>query len=740
MIESTIAFWSSLWTLAFGSADPPPPEPSEPPIEHCGQSPQHWRASVRYTTPKGIGYKTGYTTLETFFSPKNLFQDAWLPFFDGRLHVFDNGKVAANTGLGLRYLSRSRVWGIHSFYDYRNTSHQHYNQVSAGLETLGRVWDFRIDGYLPVGQKQIPFSRNTRFYAFQGHHLLLQRSRKFAMKGANTEAGFHVDHFKKTPLYFAGGSYYLTGQGQSTWGGELRARIDYRCLRLEGNVSYDHFFKWIGQAQISIHLPFGGRNQVIKKDGQSCSQAMTLQTRVLQKIDRHEIIPVAKQHIIELAINPATGQPWIFWFVNNTSSSDGTYESPYPSLMLAQMASSPEEAIYVYPGDGTTRGMNEGITLQDAQLLFGASITHPLPTTVGTILIPPLASSLPTITNTGNVVTLANDNTVSGFSIPLNAINQNGITGNGISNLIADQNTIVTTTTDTNGINLLNPVGQILITNSSFNGFMNQTSLSAGNGVFVEMQPGNTLSSLNFEGNTFSNINAGAGNFGGNGILANLAGGAIMNIQVFDCAFINITNPDMHFGGNGIFANVQTGTIDNLTIVDSAFNNLNTGSNGISALFSNVGSAITNMNVLSNTFSGIANRSNGTLVLFPGNGTIANLNVLENSFSNITNASIGFNFITLSSSVDIFMNVSGNEFTGDSSDFEGYGASIEINEGTACLEFLYNTASPANSPIPYNFLQTITGQLNRTTGSDTMTNTGQFNIVGGVGAPGSCSE
>ena len=36
--------------------------------EECLNGPKHMRTSVRYTSPKGIGYSTGYSTLEGFFS------------------------------------------------------------------------------------------------------------------------------------------------------------------------------------------------------------------------------------------------------------------------------------------------------------------------------------------------------------------------------------------------------------------------------------------------------------------------------------------------------------------------------------------------------------------------------------------------------------------------------------------------------------------------------------------------
>jgi hypothetical protein len=197
--------------------------------------PRHMRATVRYTTPKGIGYNHGYTTIEGFFAPKPL-RDAWLPFLDLRGHVFDSGKFAANAGIGLR-------------------------------------------------------------------------------------------------------------------------------------------------------------------------------------------------------------------FVDNTSSSLGTYESPYSTLAAAEAASSPGQIIYVFPGNSavynTSDGGAAGLALQNSQMLLGASLSYLFPTTMGIIYTPALATSMLAITNTsGNVITLANDNTISGFSFA--ADYGNGISGNGILNFSADQNTFVT--------------------------------------------------------------------------------------------------------------------------------------------------------------------------------------------------------------------------------------------------------------------------------------------------------
>ena len=120
--------------------------------ESCPNGTQHYRAAIRHIESGGIGYEDGYTTLEAFLSTDPS-QWSVTPFLDVRGHVFNSGKWAANAGAGLRALMGNRAYGINTYYDYRNTGRFHSNQIGVGLETLGELLDFRINGYLPVGAK-----------------------------------------------------------------------------------------------------------------------------------------------------------------------------------------------------------------------------------------------------------------------------------------------------------------------------------------------------------------------------------------------------------------------------------------------------------------------------------------------------------------------------------------------------------------------------------------------------------
>ena len=107
-------------------------------------------------------------------------------------------------------------------------------------------------------------------------------------------------------------------------------------------------------------------------------------------------------------------------FVDNTSHSDGTFESPYPTLALGETNSKPYDIIYVYPGDGTTTGLNQGITLQDNQRLLGSGISNSFLTTVGNVTVHPQSKSSPSLTNTAGasqIVLLGNNCEVAGFNL-----------------------------------------------------------------------------------------------------------------------------------------------------------------------------------------------------------------------------------------------------------------------------------------------------------------------------------
>lgn len=254
--------------------------------ETCG--PRPYQVKIRHIEPDGIGFTKGYSSLDLSLSCPSC-DDHLVSFLDLRGHVFNDGKFAVNTGLALRWLPECscRVWGINLFYDYRQTHKRPYNQISMGLEALGERWDFRVDGYLPVGAKR---SRafDFSFDFFPDNSFLLTGKRELAMKGIDAEAGYHFTEIDAFDLYAAIGPYfYAPGKfGDNTVGGRLRL-LSTICtyLTLEAALSYDHIFKWIGQGALSLNFPFGPRKRV-------CCDSLLLEERLYQPIWHNEIIVI----------------------------------------------------------------------------------------------------------------------------------------------------------------------------------------------------------------------------------------------------------------------------------------------------------------------------------------------------------------------------------------------------------------------------------------------------------------
>jgi len=522
----------------------------------CGLSPRTERVEVKHIEGKGVGYKTGYSSLEGFFTIPYLLEGSWFPFLDLRGHIFDDGKPAATGGLGVRYLGDTRVWGANVYYDYRETHHRHFNQVGAGLESLGKIWDFRLNAYIPVGKKDSHLF-HTHFYEFKRNSIILRSRKEIAMKGANAEVGAHALRRENYQLYAAAGPYYFEREARVVWGGEARVAfttLDY--LRLQLSASYDSIFKGIVQGEVAFTFSFGGKRTIKSRSCNDCDDRKMIAHRALQRVDRNEIIVVDRKHQKTKAINPATGDPYKVWFVDNTSHSQGNFESPFNTLADAQNSSGPNDIIYVFVGDGTDNGMNAGITLQNGQQLLGAGVSQQVQTTKGLINVPAHDKGLPLITNTlvtdligpSCVKLNAGNNVVSGFNLldtlrrgssgtdftaglrienGLNYLIKNNMISSGGSameggncvnlhgggNVTALNNTIIgLDNTDTFGIDIfayVNPLqGFFVFENNLFTGVNSTSGLDQGIHFEARVIPGSQglIGNLSFSalGNTFN--------------------------------------------------------------------------------------------------------------------------------------------------------------------------------------------------------------------------------------------
>jgi len=571
------------------------------------------RISVRHIERGGIGYNQGYTTLEGFFAPTPE-HTTMMPFLDLRGHVFDNGKLAANVGLGLRKIAGDRVYGLNVYYDYRHTKKIDYNQVGFGLESLGERCDFRINGYMPVGKK-VTSPCQTKFIGFLGHNMILSQKYQFAMKGFNAEFGVHFGKSRFFDFYAAAGPYYFAGKiGPKIWGGKVRlvGRItDYVTIELSN--SYDKMFHNRFQGQITLTVPFGRGSDIQSTDAcNPCDAPRVLFSRMVQPVERQEINIVGCVTKRAAAFDPATGMPFNFVFVDNTSHSYGTYESPYPTLALAQANSTINDIIYVFPGDGTTKGMDEGITLKYNQKFWGSGVDHSLQTAQGVITIPAQSSSAPRMTNLntdGDGITLSSRNEISGFTIT-NASN-NGIFGTNLENI-----KILHTTIDSSLFDQIH----LEYSGSSGNADLENLTLSNGGlyGIFIDSQSATMACNIN---------NCTIQDTVNYAVNASFAHQAAVNMTGNIIARNN--NP-----ANFVFADtasliVSHNTFNNNTAINLAPISVSAGASPLTAL-------IKNNTITDNTCSAIHLALNNT--------NAAQLTVSQNIITNNDTGSIGFSF------------------------------------------------------------------------------------------------
>ena len=411
--------------------------------KQCSTPNRVMHVGVRQTEARGVGYKSGYSTLEAFGIYNRC--TSFMPFIDLRGHLFNNGKYAGNVGIGGRgwLVNIHHVLGYYLYYDVRQ-DHRGLTpqQLGPGLELLGKRMEYRINGYFPIGKDKSE-RYDYKFDSFKGNQIFLKHQQRRVFTGGDAEVGAHLTQSMNYDVYAGAGPYYFSASHASAWGGKARLLGRYRqYVSLEASYSYDHLFGSIVQGSVALNLPFGMKLKF--KDKQCDPKHNLALSRAAFAPYRFEIPVVKRIHQKQTAINPATGSPWKVWFVDNTSSSNGTFESPFSTLADAQNASAPNDMIYVFPGDGTTTGMDMGIVLQDVQKFFGSGISHHIHTTKGKMKIPAFSHNSPTITNTaGSVVTLANGNQVSGFNVLMTLSGAIGIDGtSGITSANINNNSL----------------------------------------------------------------------------------------------------------------------------------------------------------------------------------------------------------------------------------------------------------------------------------------------------------
>lgn len=396
------------------------------------------------------GYDEGYTNVG-IFAPKPLWDENSLIFADVRGMITNQGKGGANVGVGLRHYEEGldRVFGASVWYDYDNGHVESYNQIGLSLESLGRFWDWRVNGYIPVGQDKHNLGVVYPTSLFIGHNIWLNQVTTWeqAYHGFDTEVGGPFPILGRYGLSGYVGFYYFTGANSSDFtgvSGRIQAQLN-EDLSLGVTVTDDHTFGTNTQIQVVATLPDGMPVRWLRP--------LRVYDRLFQPVQRNyrAIVNTIYDTDQIIAINPKDGLPYFVDHIdpNQLVDGDGTVENPFNSIAsyTANETDKPNvDIIYVHPRlDDSSANLNTGITLLTGQRLLSTSVQHTFMTPQGTMqLAGYVPDDLPVLTNPlGDVVTFAtgaNCLEVSGFTITSTPATIPGQTNVGI---IGDSNSFV---------------------------------------------------------------------------------------------------------------------------------------------------------------------------------------------------------------------------------------------------------------------------------------------------------
>lgn len=209
---------------------------------------------------RGRSYRKGFESagfVGTFFD--NSCYNNW--FIDLQILCVDYKRVAGSYGVGWRttLMPTCDLFGLNIFYDFRSQYHHCYQQIGVGIEYFSRLFDWRVNSYLPIGSRSKLYKSTS--IGFEDITLLVEDV-KVAMWGLDIEFG-KCFCFKNGSLFAGIGPYFYdvfekACCSKSLLGGMGRISTTLcRYVNLDFLLTYDRIFKGCAQFQVSFTLPCG---------------------------------------------------------------------------------------------------------------------------------------------------------------------------------------------------------------------------------------------------------------------------------------------------------------------------------------------------------------------------------------------------------------------------------------------------------------------------------------------------
>lgn len=483
------------------------------------------RLSVGHTT-SGAGFDG--TTEFGGFVPLQQEEGRNITFFEPQFLLDNDGQVGGNLLIGHRAYSRrdDRIWGGYVSLDNRQPEEDDFYQIGLGLETIGRVIDARINGYIPIGDTshvidEDTFTSTSTSSGFEGNLLVLsstitdrtRRVEEFALGGFDAEVGAKLLEWNEGDgdlRGFAGFYFYDSDDVDSSLG--YRVGLEVRPVNqivLGVSVQEDDIFGTNVVGSFSLSFPRVRPKQPIAEEDQVVA-------RLGEPTRRNSSIAVETQESFEdnsesfemPLMNPEEEEAYRFVHVTlGATGGDGTFEAPFGTVedAIADTISDGNNIVYVDAGSNPdipaftipdrVRVLSQGPTQTLAGLPFPGFPEDPsrLPFSPdinfedGILVELPLSGdgNFPLIQEAGaaNLVTLQNSAVLSGFVI--NGATEGAVVATGVENAEIRDNFI---TNSGQGIALTDVSGSVIL----FDNAISDTTGGAGSGQGIAIT--NTLS------------------------------------------------------------------------------------------------------------------------------------------------------------------------------------------------------------------------------------------------------
>ncbi len=307
-------------------------------------------------------------------------------FLEGDLQVDNGGHFGWNLSLGYRGINQDedgeddRLRGGYLGLDSHFTDESNFYQLAAGYESLGQDWDFRLNGYLPLGDRSRTVDSTTvegvqtGTSGFVGNQLVLSAAGgaqsikriEDSLGGFDAEVATQLSEWQGGELIGAVGGYLLSGKEDTSLGGKLRLGATL-ASNFNAGIALQHDGIYDTRLSFSIGATFP-QVRFQKKEEKEFQETNEVAIRLRDPIQRRQSVAVQERTEVEDLIapssealrNPEEEQDYRFLHVAlGASGGDGTYEAPFGTV---------EEAIALVNSDATTFSDGNTILYVDGEV------------------------------------------------------------------------------------------------------------------------------------------------------------------------------------------------------------------------------------------------------------------------------------------------------------------------------------------------------------------------------------